>query len=278
MRVKAVIVRRRGRAALVAAALTTWWSTTSLSHAHTQRPYGPVAQRPLDVRRPSAARRPPRPASRSRRARGHPEVEAPAEYAQSGSIAQSRQRSAAPAGARSGRRWWRLAERGDRRAGAADQVREPVEVVAALGEQHRPGLVLAAPVAADVGVRLVPEADRLEVLDADDLADRAGVEQPLERAACTACSAARAPRRRRRPRARTAVRDPHALRLGRRERLLDQQRVALRRRARAPARRGRGRASRSPRRRRPGRRATASRQSAKRRSGGMPCASPSRSR
>ncbi len=118
------------------------------------------------------------------------------------------------------------AEGGHRRARAADEVREPVEVVAALGQQHRPGLVLAAPVAADVGVGLVPEADRLEVLDVDDLARRAGLQQPPDE-----------PRVGRvaehvrdggdDPRALARLRDRHALRLARRERLLDQQRVAL---------------------------------------------------
>ncbi len=72
----------------------------------------------------------------------------------------------------------------------------------------------------------MPEADRLEVLDVDDLAGRAGLQQPPDE-----------PRVRRvaehvrdggdDPRALARLRDRHALRLARRERLLDQQRVAL---------------------------------------------------
>lgn len=64
----------------------------------------------------------------------------------------------------------------------AGEVDEPVEVVAGLGEQHERRLVGPAPVAPYVRVRLVPPADRLQVLDADDLADPAGVEQRLQRA------------------------------------------------------------------------------------------------
>ena len=73
----------------------------------------------------------------------------------------------------------------------------------------------------------MPEADRLEVLDADDLADRARAQQPLDELRVRRVAEhvghggddARALHR---------LRDPHALLLGRRERLLDQQRVALR--------------------------------------------------
>ena len=71
------------------------------------------------------------------------------------------------------------AEGRDAQGRAAHDVAEPVDVVAALGQQHRVRLVLATPVAADEGVRLVPPADGLEVLDADHVADRAAVDDVL---------------------------------------------------------------------------------------------------
>jgi hypothetical protein len=66
---------------------------------------------------------------------------------------------------------------------AADQMTEPVDVVHALGQQHERGLVLTPPVAADERVCEVPPADRLKMLDRDQLPDRTRVEQALQRQA-----------------------------------------------------------------------------------------------
>src|SRR2546430_9102522 len=55
--------------------------------------------------------------------------------------------------------------------GPAHDVAQPVQVMTALGQDARPRLVRAAPVAAHVRVGEVPPADRLEVLHADELAE-----------------------------------------------------------------------------------------------------------
>jgi hypothetical protein len=74
------------------------------------------------------------------------------------------------------------AEARDPQRRPAQDVLQPVQVVAGLGHQHRRGQVAAPPVAADVGMGLVPEADRLQVLDAHDVAEPAGVGDLLDRA------------------------------------------------------------------------------------------------
>src|SRR5439155_11755607 len=53
----------------------------------------------------------------------------------------------------------------------AHDVAQPVQVMTALGQDARPRLVRAAPVAPNVRVGEVPPADRLEVLHADELAE-----------------------------------------------------------------------------------------------------------
>src|SRR5438046_7228069 len=55
----------------------------------------------------------------------------------------------------------------------AHDVAQPVQVMTALGQDARPRLVRAAPVAPHVRVGEVPPADRLEVLHADELAEPA---------------------------------------------------------------------------------------------------------
>ncbi len=63
----------------------------------------------------------------------------------------------------------------------ADEVAQPVEVVTALGQQAGAGRVRPAPVAAHVRVGVMPPADRLQVLHADDLAQPAGGHDPHHR-------------------------------------------------------------------------------------------------
>src|ERR671910_2676611 len=60
-----------------------------------------------------------------------------------------------------------------------DHVLQPVEVVAGLGHEHEGGRPLPPPGAADVGVGLVEEPDRLQVLDRDHLAQAPGVHHLL---------------------------------------------------------------------------------------------------
>ena len=71
------------------------------------------------------------------------------------------------------------AEARDPQRRPAQDVLQPVQVVAGLGHQHGGRQVAAPPVAADVGVGLVPEADRLQVLDAHDVTEQAGVGELL---------------------------------------------------------------------------------------------------
>ena len=66
------------------------------------------------------------------------------------------------------------AEARDPQRRPAQDVLQPVQVMAGLRHQHGGGQVAAPPVAADVGVGLVPESDRLEVLDAHDVTELAG--------------------------------------------------------------------------------------------------------
>ena len=68
----------------------------------------------------------------------------------------------------------------DRRARLAHHAAQPVDVVTALRQQHEAGLFLAVPLAAHERVRLMPVADRLQMLDGDDVADRAGTDQVLQ--------------------------------------------------------------------------------------------------
>lgn len=65
---------------------------------------------------------------------------------------------------------WRLAE----------NVLQPVQVMTSLGHQHGCRLIAASPVATNEGVRLVPEAHRFQVLDADDAAEPSRVNYLLE--------------------------------------------------------------------------------------------------
>lgn len=66
------------------------------------------------------------------------------------------------------------------RAGPAHDVADPIQVVARFGQEHEGRFPLVAPVAAHEGVRLVPEPHRLQMLDAGDLAQPAGVHDGLD--------------------------------------------------------------------------------------------------
>ena len=74
------------------------------------------------------------------------------------------------------------AEARDPQRRPAQDVLQPVQVVAGLGHQHGGRQVAAPPVAADIGVGLVPEPDRLQVLDAHDVTELAGAGDLLDRA------------------------------------------------------------------------------------------------
>ncbi|MNW53695.1 hypothetical protein D3C74_312640 [compost metagenome] len=120
------------------------------------------------------------------------------------------------------------AEARDRRDPLARDVADPVQVVARLREQHGARRLLRAPRSAHVRVRVVPPADRLEVLHVDDLAQDARVDDRLHevRVRHVAHDVAHAEQD---TRGLDRVDDVATLLGARCERLLDQDRVALRR-------------------------------------------------
>src|SRR5215211_6303597 len=71
----------------------------------------------------------------------------------------------------------KVTERGHTTRWPPNQMAEPVDVMHTLGHQHKRRLVGAPPVAAYEGVRLMPPADRLEMLHRHDLTDDARVEE-----------------------------------------------------------------------------------------------------
>ena len=67
-------------------------------------------------------------------------------------------------------------------AGAVHHVTDPVNVMAALRQQHETGFFFVSPVAADKGVGLVPVRHTFQMLHGNDFPDRAGIQHFLQRA------------------------------------------------------------------------------------------------
>ena len=138
--------------------------------------------------RPAAVRPGPRP--RNPRPRRSAASHARSSPAGPGTAAPNRGSSPPQGRPRTGLRRRPTGSRGEVRQGteAGDPQRRPaqypgllVQVVAGLGEQHGSGQAGAAPVAPDVGVGLVPEPDRLQVLDGHDVTELPGLHDRLDR-------------------------------------------------------------------------------------------------
>ena len=61
-----------------------------------------------------------------------------------------------------------------------DEPRDHIDIMAAFGHEHEGAARFIAPVAADEAVALVLGVDAFELVDADDAADRAGVDEFLD--------------------------------------------------------------------------------------------------
>jgi len=70
-------------------------------------------------------------------------------------------------------------KRTDPRYVLAHQVDQNIHIVATLGQQHKGAAGFVSPVAAHKAVSLMHRIDQFELIDADDIADFAGGDQPF---------------------------------------------------------------------------------------------------